>query len=217
MKDVACIDVWGSVRDERHALLADLEALRPEQWATPSLCAGWAVRDVVAHLVAGVEAGGPALVLALARSGFRLNHMLDVDARRRGRHHTPDTLLAAFRGIVGSEHTPPATRPWQMLSDTMLHGQDIRRPLGLRRDFPADRVVTVMTRLAPLNPILGVRRRIAGLRLRATDVDWSHGDEGPVVAGPGEALMMAMAGRSAALIDLDGEGVSTLRLRLLSG
>jgi uncharacterized protein (TIGR03083 family) len=150
------------------------------------------------------------------RSGFRLNRMLGDDARRRSRAHTPDSLLAAFRGCVGSQRTPPATRPWQMLSDTILHGQDIRRPLGLRRDFPADRLLTVLDHLAPMKPILGVKKRVSGLRLRATDLGWTHGD-GPEVAGPGEALLLAMAGRSAALVDLDGQGVSALRLRLLSG
>jgi uncharacterized protein (TIGR03083 family) len=216
MTDAVRIDVWGAVRDERIALLADLERLRPDQWNTPSLCVGWTVRDVVAHLVAGADAGGAAIAVALVRSGFRLNRMLGDDARRRSRAHTPDSLLAAFRNCVGSQRTPPATRPWQMLSDTILHGQDIRRPLGLRRDFPGDRLVTVLDHLAPMRPILGVRKRISGLRLRATDLGWTHGD-GPEVAGPGEALLLAMAGRSAALVDLDGDGVSALRLRLLSG
>ena len=216
MTDAVGIDVWGAVRDERIALIADLERLRPEQWSAPSLCAGWTVRDVVAHLVAATEASGAAIALALARSGFRLNRMLGDDARRRARGRTPDELLAAYRGCVGSEHTPPATRPWQMLSDTMLHSQDIRRPVGLRREFPGDRLVTVLDRLAPMRPILGVKQRIAGLRLRATDLDWTFG-QGPEVAGLGEALMMAMGGRSAALVDLDGEGVTILRQRLLAG
>ena len=215
MADVG-IDVWGAVRDERIALLADLERLMPEQWNAASLCSGWTVRDVVAHLVAGADAGGAAIMVALVRSGFRLHRMLGDDARRRSRGQTPDSLLAAFRGCVGSQRTPPATRPWQMLSDTILHGQDIRRPLGLRRDFPADRLVIVLDRLAPLRPILGVKQRVAGLRLQATDLGWTHG-EGAEVTGPGEALLMAMAGRSAALVDLDGPGVSILRLRLLSG
>src|SRR5262249_47101621 len=141
--------------------------------------------------------------------------MIDDDARRRG-GQTPTALRAGLRSRVGSEHCPPATQPWWMLSETMLHGQDIRRGLGMQRDFPADRLIAVLDQLAPRNAILGVRRRLDGLRLRATDVDWRHGEWGPEVVGSGEALMMAMAGRSAALGDLGGEGAVTLRLRLLS-
>jgi uncharacterized protein (TIGR03083 family) len=210
---VDAIDVWGAVRDERIALIVDLERLAPAQWEAQSLCTDWRVRDVVAHLVGSVEAGAAALFLALARSGFNLQRMLGEDARRRGRGLTPDQLLSAYRGTVGSQRLPPGTRPWQMLSDTMIHGQDIRRPLGLRREFPAGRLATVMDHLAPINTILGVRRRIEGLRLRATDMDWSHG-AGPEVAGPAEALLMVMTGRPAGLVELTGEGAATLGQRL---
>jgi len=207
------IDVWGAVRDERIALLVDLERLAPAQWEAQSLCTDWRVRDVVAHLVGAVEAGAAALFLAMVRSGFNLQRMLGADARRRSRGLTPGQLLSAYRGTVGSQRLPPGTRPWQMLSDTMIHGQDIRRALGLRREFPPDRLATVMDHLAPVNTILGVRRRIEGLRLRATDMDWSHGD-GPDVAGPGEALLMVMTGRPAALADVSGEGATVLQQRI---
>jgi uncharacterized protein (TIGR03083 family) len=207
------LDVWGAVRDERIALLADLERLRPDQWNAQSLCSEWLVRDVVAHLAGAAQAGTGVLILGMVRSGFRLDRMLRDDALRRGRSQTPDSLLAAFRGVVGSHRLPPGMRPWQMLSDTMLHGQDIRRPLGLARDFPADRLLLVLDRLAAANAILGVRTRVAGLRLRAGDVGWTHGD-GPEVSGRAEALMMAMAGRLATLSELDGEGVEVLARRL---
>jgi uncharacterized protein (TIGR03083 family) len=207
------IDVWGAVRDERNALLVDLEHLAPAQWETASLCTDWRVRDVVAHLVATVEAGTASLLLALARSRFNLHRMLGDGARRSSRGLTPDQLISAYRGTVGSQRLPPGTRPWQMLSDTMIHGQDIRRVLGLRREFPSDRLALVMDTLVPIDTILGVRSRIGGLGLRATDMQWSHGD-GPAVAGPGEALLMAMTGRPAALADLHGDGVDMLRRRL---
>lgn len=213
MEEVVRIDVWGAVRDERNALLADLEALRPEQWNEQSLCSDWRVRDVVAHLVAGVEASGAALVLAMARSGFNLNRMLRDDARRRSRGQSPDALVAAYRATVGSHRTPPGARPWQMLSDTVVHGQDVRRPLGLRREFPTERLTFVMDRLAPMHPILGVKGRIAGLRLQAVDCDWSCGD-GPQVSGRAEALLLAMTGRPVALDELEGDGVPLLRARL---
>jgi uncharacterized protein (TIGR03083 family) len=213
MAETARIDVWGAVRDERNALLADLEGLRAEDWNAQSLCSDWRVRDVVAHLVAGVEASGAALVLAMARSGFNINRMLRDDARRRSRGQSPDALVAAYRATIGSQRTPPSARPWQMLSDTVIHGQDIRRPLGLRRDFPTDRLTFVMDRLAATQPILGVKGRVSGLRLRAVDCDWTHGD-GPEVTGRAEALLLAMTGRPVALDELEGDGVPLLRARL---
>lgn len=207
------IDVWGAVRDERIALLADLERLTPGQWERQSLCTEWKVRDVVAHLVAGVEASTAALLLAFARSRFNVARMLRDDARRRSRGLTPDQLLAAYRSTVGSQHLPPGARPWQMLSDTMIHGQDIRRPLSLHREFPPGRVALVLDMLAPMDSTLGVRARIAGLRLRATDTDWSHG-EGPEVAGPGEALLLSVTGRPAGLAELAGAGLPLLAQRV---
>jgi len=98
------------------------------------------------------------------------------------------------------------------LVDGTIHHQDIRRSLGRPRTVPADRLERVLG-LVPGNPRLGAGRRIRGLRLRANDVDWAHG-RGPEVTGPGEALLMAMSGRPAALGDLDGAGLGTLAERL---
>lgn len=213
MAESARIDVWGAVRDERNALLADLERLRPEQWNAQSLCSEWRVREVVAHLVGAVEASLPALVLALVRHRFRLDRMLAEDARRRSRGQTPDSLLAAFRGIIGSQRHPPGTVSENMLCDTVLHSQDIRRPLGLQRDFPTERLVALLDFVVPLNGAYGARRRIAGLRLHAVDAGWSYGD-GPEVTGRCEPLLLAVAGRTAALDDLGGEGLAALRERM---
>lgn len=98
------------------------------------------------------------------------------------------------------------------LVDGTIHHQDIRRPLGQPRTIAAERLIRVL-QLVPKNPRLGARPRIKGLRLRATDVDWTHGS-GPEVTGPGEALLMAMAGRTAAVADLGGPGQRTLAQRL---
>jgi uncharacterized protein (TIGR03083 family) len=206
-------ELWGAVRDERHALLADLERLSPSQWEAQSLCTEWKVRDVVAHLVEGAEARTGAILLALLRSGFRINHMIRDEALRRSRGETPDALLAAYRNTVGSHRVPPGTRPWMMLSDTIVHGQDIRRAVGLRRAFPAERLAIVLDGVAPTNPVIHTKRRVAGLRLRATDLDWTHGD-GPEIHGPGEALLMAIMGRRLALSELGGEGLAMLSERV---
>jgi uncharacterized protein (TIGR03083 family) len=114
-------------------------------------------------------------------------------------HLTPQGLTAGFGGMIA-------------LVDGLIHHQDIRRALGQPRTIPADRLGRVLG-LVPGNPRLGAGRRLRGLRLRATDIDWTHG-RGPEVSGPGEALLMAMAGRPAAVADLAGPGRATLAARL---
>jgi uncharacterized protein (TIGR03083 family) len=94
----------------------------------------------------------------------------------------------------------------------MIHQQDIRRPLGLDRRIPPERLTAALA-FARTAPPVGARKRIAGLRLVATDVGWSAGD-GPAVEGPGEAVLLAMAGRGAVLDELSGPGAATLRERV---
>jgi len=96
--------------------------------------------------------------------------------------------------------------------DVFVHTQDIRRPLGRPATLPEPRLRAVADDLLT-NPGMGVKKRVAGLHLRATDIEWSHG-AGPEVTGPAEALIMAMAARPAALDDLTGDGVATLRSRV---
>ena len=98
------------------------------------------------------------------------------------------------------------------LVDGTIHHQDIRRALDRPRVVPPDRLERILP-LVPSNPRLGAGRRIRGLGLRATDVEWAHGD-GPEVTGPGEALLLAMTGRPAALADLEGPGLATLAARV---
>ena len=98
------------------------------------------------------------------------------------------------------------------MGETLIHGEDIRRPLGIKREHPTDAVVRVADFYKGSNLIIGAKKRIAGLQLTATDTTWSHGT-GPEVSGPILSLMMAMTGRKAALDDLSGEGVATLSSR----
>jgi uncharacterized protein (TIGR03083 family) len=98
------------------------------------------------------------------------------------------------------------------LVDGTIHHQDIRRSLDRPRVVPPDRLERILF-LVPSNPRLGAGRRIRGLGLRATDIEWRHG-AGPEVTGPGEALLLAMTGRPAALADLEGPGLATLAARV---
>jgi hypothetical protein len=100
-----------------------------------------------------------------------------------------------------------------MVGEVVLHGEDIRRPLGIRRDYPTETLVTVADFYKGSNLLLGTKTRIAGLSLRATDADWSTG-AGPEVRGPMISLLLGMTGRSAGLSDLSGDGLATLRSRI---
>jgi uncharacterized protein (TIGR03083 family) len=202
-------DLKKLARAERTDLAEFLTTLTPQQWAAPSLCAKWTVKDVVAHVISYEELGVGGLLKRFAKGWIVRANQVGVDEFSElspprlldflNRHLDPSGLTAGFGGMIG-------------FVDGTVHHQDIRRALNQPRTIPGDRLVRVLP-LIPGNPRLGAGRRIRGLRLESTDVDWTHG-EGDLVTGPGEALMMAMTGRPAALDDLDGPGKATLAQRL---
>ena len=123
----------------------------------------------------------------------------------------PAATLAAFRGVETATSAPPGPKlSW--LGEALVHAEDIRRPLGIAHDYPVDAVTKVTAFYAGSNVLIGGKRRVTGVTLRATDTDWSHGD-GPLVSGPARALMLATTGRRSALDELTGPGVETLRSR----
>ena len=98
------------------------------------------------------------------------------------------------------------------LGETIVHSEDVRRPVGITHMYPAEALIWTADFFKGSNLVIGAKKRIAGLKLNATDADWTNGD-GPEVSGPMISLVMAMTGRKAALDDLKGEGVETLRTR----
>jgi uncharacterized protein (TIGR03083 family) len=198
-------------RAERADLLAFLTGLTPQQWDAPTLCEGWRVRDVVAHMISYEGLPGRELVRRFARGRFRLAGVNAVgvaemrDARpdallaRLAQHLEPNGLTTGFGGRVA-------------LLDAVIHQQDIRRPLGIPRTIPAERLVPALS-FARFAPPIGAFWRARGLRLVATDLGWSDG-RGPEVQGPGEALLMAIAGRRGVVEELTGPGRATLASRI---
>lgn len=194
--------------DERRDLADLLDTLADDEWATPSLCAGWSVRDVAAHVVSYEHLGWTGGIGRLARARFdngRANaiglaeaeHASPADLVRKLRDHArPRGLTAGFGGRIA-------------LTDSLIHHQDIRRPLGRPRTVPTDRLVVALD-FAMRAPPLPSRKQARGLRLVATDIDWVTGD-GPEVHGTGEALLLAVAGRSPAFDDLSGPGLERFR------
>jgi uncharacterized protein (TIGR03083 family) len=209
------MDTWEMVDAER-AEMADLtDSLTPEQWDAPTLCTAWKVRDVVAHVTEGANMTTPQAITKLAKHGFSISKMVNNEAIKAGAAPT-DSLRTDLRATVGMRRTPPGVKAEGSLADELIHQQDIRRALGIRRDIPEDRLRVVLDETAKTGAAyLPAKKRIKGLHLKATDLDWEAGDAtGAEVTGPGEALLMAMAGRPAALDDLTGPGVDTLRGRM---
>ncbi len=203
-------DVMTLATRERADFADFLETLTPQQWDAPSLCEGWIVRDVVSHVISYDELGWWGTFKRFARGRFALDKVNDVGVTEYSRspqelidllrtHQRPSGLPAAFSGMIA-------------LVDGMIHQQDIRRPLDIPREIPHDRLRTAL-RLALLAPPIRAFTRARGLTLVATDLDWSRGS-GPELRGSGEALLMAIAGRSHAINELSGPGRSVLAERI---
>lgn len=198
-------------RDERDDFGAFLAGLTAEQWESPTLCAGWRVRDVAVHTVSFDELGAADLVRRFVRgrlSTDRINAIGVADYSDR----SPEQILTLIRSRAEPNGLTGAFGGRVALTDGMIHQQDIRRPLGLPRTIESERLRTALN-FARFAPTIRGAWRVRGTRLIATDLDWSFG-KGEVVRGPGEALLLAMAGRLAALDDLSGPGVPKLARRL---
>lgn len=208
---MATSDPWPIIHAERAALVADLEPLTAEQWAAPSLCAEWSVRDVLAHMTATAKSTPGRFFAGFAGSGFRFNAMVAKEvAQERGT--TGADALGRFKEQLTATTHPPGPID-AMLGEAILHGEDIRRPLAITHSYPVEAVTRVADFYKGSNLLLGSKKRVAGLTLRATDADWSTGT-GPEVSGPALSLVLAMTGRSSGLGDLSGPGVATLRERI---
>jgi uncharacterized protein (TIGR03083 family) len=204
--------VWAAVDSERGGLCDLLESLADEEWDSPSLCAGWRVRDVAAHLaLAQTSAATAAVEMVRAAGGF--DRMIANSARRHAAVPTAQ-VIAEIRAMIGSRRTAPLVTHLEPLLDVLVHGQDMSVPLGRRRAMPVDAAATAATRAWtmrwPLSIAFRVRSRLRGLELVATDTDWAAGD-GARVEGPIEALLLLLTGRTAAALPrLSGEGTARL-------
>ena len=204
-------EVWAMVAAERRELAELAASLSPGQWQIPSLCAGWRVRDVIAHVTVTAEFPARRHVAMALRHRLQLDRMIDRVARTAA-EAPPDELVRRLWAAAGSRHHPPGRQARHLLSDVMIHAEDVRRPLGSPRAILPERLLVGLDTVSALRSLPAGRQRIAGLRLEAADLDWVTGD-GPLVTGPGEALLMAIAGRAAACDDLQGPGVAILRDR----
>ena len=204
-------EVWDLIAAERAALAADVGPLTDEQWQTASLCDGWTVRDVLAHMVSTAEMTPGRFVGRLVGSGFSLERLQAKDIAELTQGPPADTVARFTADVHARTHPPGPAQSW--LGETIVHGEDIRRPLGIAHTYDPAAVTTTLDFYRKSNLVIGGKKRAAGLAMRATDVDWSAGS-GPDVSGPAVSLALALTGRPAVLGDLTGDGVAVIRDRM---
>ncbi|MCP2247532.1 maleylpyruvate isomerase family mycothiol-dependent enzyme [Lentzea aerocolonigenes] len=194
--------MWQTIDSERAATADLLAGLTDVEWTYPSLCEGWTVREVAAHLSFADRVGVGTAFKAFVRARGSFNRMVDQTARAEARRPTAE-IVANVRGAVEHHRLAPGQTLKNALMDIMVHTQDITLPLGIERHMPIDAAVVAAEDLWRMGFPFHARRRLAGHRLVATDADWSAG-EGTEVSGPIEALVMLLAGRTATIPRLTG-------------
>ncbi|GAA1937792.1 maleylpyruvate isomerase family mycothiol-dependent enzyme [Streptomyces durmitorensis] len=205
MKD----DVWSLVHAERAALIEDLTGLDDKQWDLPSMCDGWTVHDVVAHLVDTARTTRIGFVSGMVRARFDFDRQ-NARGVDRERGASPQKTLERLRQVASRRSGPPAPLDTRLIEE-VVHGEDIRRPLGLTHSYLPEAVVRSLRLQARTSASFGgAKERVSGVQLAPTDADLRIG-EGPQVRGTALSLLLAISGRQEALDELDGPGVDTLR------
>ncbi len=205
------MSTWDMIESERASFADALASLPADAWDAQSLASKWAVRDVVAHMIATAQMTPPKFFGAMIGSGFNFQTMTAKKIAGVKAGKSDAELAAIYRSLIDARSAPPGPAP-SWLGETIVHGEDVFRSLGTYRPHPVEHVVTVADFYSGSNLLIGAKNRIEGVTLRATDTDWSHGS-GPEVSGSAIALVMAMTGRKPALDDLSGPGLDVLRSR----
>ncbi len=201
---------WDLVTSERSALVDLFAGLDDAQWGAASLCPGWTVKDVLAHLASVLDASTAQTVKAavggLGRPGAVIDRLTRAYADR-----APADLLEVYRRHVQSSFAPPGLGWRATHTDVMVHRMDVAVPLGIDPRRPAEAWRPTLDFLTSRIPMMGsIRGGRPRLTWAATDLDWRSGS-GPLVSGPAASLGTAIAGRAAVLDDLDGPGVAAVR------
>lgn len=200
-------------KDERLNLAGFLDGLDDGDWSVPSLCSGWTVHDVVAHLSLSTRSTLLGTLKAAIRAGGDWNRMEFDVARERAARFGPHELIAQIRETAGSARRAPLSSPLDPLTDFLVHGQDIARPLGRTHPMPADQTVAALEHVVA-SRFYGAAKRLRGVRLVATDADWSTGEGPDEARGPAGDLLLLATGRPAGLAGLSGPGVERLAAAL---
>lgn len=201
-------ELWQAIDQERSSLADLFDDLSDQEWETPSLCQGWRVRDVAAHLTQA-QMGWRAGLAEFLRARGSFDRMIHDSAVRQAALPVREYGIL-LRAMVGSRKKAPVVSDLEPLLDVLVHGQDIAIPLGRERPVPPAAGAVAAQRAWEMSWPFFARRRMRGIRLAATDCDWSAG-EGSLVEGPIGAILLVLTGRPAGAAMLSGEGLVTLR------
>ncbi|MFG6192134.1 maleylpyruvate isomerase family mycothiol-dependent enzyme [Nonomuraea sp. JJY05] len=190
-------DILAWTKAERLGLAAFLEDLDDHEWDAASLCDGWTVRDVAAHLTLSTRTTLFVAIKGAIRARGDFNRMVADLARERAARFQPRELIAQLRETAGSARRAPGASPLDPLVDALVHGQDMARPLGRTREMPAEPAVAALDHVAA-SRFYGGRELLRTTRLIATDAGWSAGEGPREVRGPAADLLLLATGRRAA-------------------
>lgn len=200
--------LWSVVEDQRRRIAAFLASLSEDEWKQPSLCDGWTIKDVAAHLA--VVPHAPSLwkmmpmVLTARGSLDQVNHDI---ACHYSQQRSTDQLIADLRDNPGARDLPRITSVQNLAMDIVVHGQDMALPLNRTLAVPPDAALNALQRVWSMGWPFHARKKLAGYRLAATDADWAAGD-GPTIAGTTVTLLLLITGRTKTVLPLlDGPGV----------
>lgn len=201
-------DIWRTVHAERRRLAEDLSPVSGDRWLTPSLCPGWDIHDVLAHLVDTARTGRASFVRDMLSARLDFDRLNEIGIAR-AKHSDPLATLAALRHATPLTRTPPANLATRLV-EAFVHGEDIRRPLGIQAMYPHGAVTAALEhQLKTSVSFGGGRERARNLRLvdRGTGASWGDGD---TVEADGIDLLLAVSGRPVDADRLTGDGASRL-------
>ncbi|MFE9654369.1 maleylpyruvate isomerase family mycothiol-dependent enzyme [Micromonospora sp. NPDC006431] len=191
-----------AVAAERRELTDLLATLPTERWDSLTLCDGWRVREVVAHLTMPFRTSLRRILIDLMKARGSFDRMADRAARRDAAGMPTERLIAALRDNIDHPWTPPGGGVTGALSHDVIHGLDITVGLGLPRRIPPDRVALVLAGMRPRN-IAYFGTDLTGVSLQATDLDWVYGSGAPL-RGLAQDLLLVICGRRLPPGHLDG-------------
>jgi uncharacterized protein (TIGR03083 family) len=198
-------EVWRHIHAERSALAETLNGLDDAQWQHDSLCTGWTVKDVAAHVISTPAIGWREIgSMGLRNLGRGYNQIIFHEVKRMGQRPVED-ILADYETYAGSTHHVPTTTSIEPLVDALVHHQDIVRPLGIRHRMAPDAAAVAADRVRKLSFLMGSTRLVRSVRMVATDADWVRG-RGPTIEGPMQELLMLCSGRAADAALISGDG-----------
>ena len=187
-------DIRSAVTAERSEFANVLAGLTDDQWDQPTLCAGWRVRELVAHMTMPYRTSGMQFVTGMVRAGGKFNRYADKQARRDAEEMTSAELLDCLRQNVDHPWKPPGGGYEGALSHDVIHGLDATVALGLDRQVPLERLRLIFDAMKPRQlKYFGVD--LTGVQLQATDLDWTYGTGTPLKR-PAQELLLHLCGRT---------------------